>query len=232
MQTMFKALLLLATYLPFACGTKAQTGALPPAQFQQQLSAIHPQLLDVRTAGEYQQGHLENVLQADWTNRAEFSERIKYLDKNKPLFVYCASGGRSGQAAEWLATQGFSQVVNLSGGIIAWKQAGLPVVSAEDTRQMSIEAYNKLIHSAAVVLVDFGAEWCPPCKKMEPILASLQKEMGKNFTLVKVDGGRDIDLMKLNGVSALPVFLVYKNGQVVYRGDGVQEKATLQKYLQ
>jgi len=229
---MYKTLLVLAMYLPIACGTQAQTGALPPAQFQQQLSTTHPQLLDVRTAGEYQQGHLADALQADWTKREEFTERVKYLDKNKPLLVYCASGGRSGQAAEWLSAQGFSQVINLSGGMIAWKQAGLPVVAAGDTKQMSTAEYNQLIHSAEVVLVDFGAEWCPPCKKMEPVLASLQKEMGKKFTLVKVDGGRDTDLMKLNGVTALPVFIVYKNGQVVYRGDGVQEKATLQKYLQ
>lgn len=232
MHTTIKTLLALATYLPLACSSNAQTGALPPAQFQQQLSTTQPQLLDVRTAGEYQQGHLANALQADWTNRAEFTERVKYLDKNKPLLVYCASGGRSGQAAQWLETQGFTQVVNLSGGMIAWKQAGLPVISAGDIRQMSAEAYNTLIHSAPVVLVDFGAEWCPPCKKMEPVLASLQKELGKQFTLVKVDGGRDTDVMKANGVSALPVFIVYKNGQVVYRGDGVQDKATLQKYLQ
>ena len=232
MKILCKAFLVLALYLTVACGSQAQTSALPPAKFQQQLSTLHPQLLDVRTAGEYQQGHLENVLQADWTNRAEFAERVKYLDKNKPLFVYCASGGRSGQAAEWLAGQGFSQVVNLSGGMIAWKQAGLPVVSAGDTRQLSTAEYDRLIHSAPVVLVDFGAEWCPPCKKMEPVLASLQKEMGNTFTLIKVDGGRDTDLMKANGVTALPVFIVYKNGQAVYRGDGVQDKATLQKYLQ
>lgn len=232
MNTLFKTLFALVIYLPLACNLQAQKGELPPLQFQQQLSTIHPQLLDVRTAGEYQQGHLADALQADWTNRSEFAERIKFLDKNKPLMVYCASGGRSGQAAQWLMEQGFSQVVNLSGGIIAWKQSGLQIVSAGDSRQMSIDDYNQLIHSASVVLVDFGAEWCPPCKKMEPVLAALQKEMGKQFTLVKVDGGRDTDLMKANGVTALPVFIVYKNGRIVYRGDGVQEKATLKKYLQ
>jgi thioredoxin len=210
----------------------AQSGVLSSAQFQQQISAGQPQLLDVRTAGEYKQGHLANALQADWTNSAEFADRVKYLDKNKPLLVYCASGGRSGQAAEWLVKQGFVKVDNLSGGMIAWKQSSLPFVTEEATRQMNAEEYAKLIRSASVVLVDFGAEWCPPCKKMEPVLAALQKEMPNKYKLVKVDGGRDTDMMKANGVSALPVFIVYKNGKETYRIQGVVEKNILKDQLQ
>jgi len=210
----------------------AQSGVLSPTQFQQQVIAGQSQLLDVRTAGEYKQGHLSNALQADWTNSAEFAERVKYLDKNKPLLVYCASGGRSGQAAEWLVKQGFVKVDNLTGGMIAWKQASLPFVTEEVTRQMSAAEYAKLIRSAGVVLVDFGAEWCPPCKKMEPVLASLQKELAGKYTLVKVDGGRDTDMIKANGVNALPVFIVYKNGKETYRIQGVVEKNILKGQLQ
>jgi thioredoxin len=210
----------------------AQSGVLSSAQFQQQVSAGQSQLLDVRTAGEYQQGHLANALQADWTNSAEFAERIKYLDKNKPLLVYCASGGRSGQAAEWLVKQGFVKVDNLSGGMISWKQASLPFVTEEATRQMTAEEYAKLILTAGVVLVDFGADWCPPCKKMEPVLAALQKEMPNKYKLVKVDGGRDTDMMKANGVSAIPVFIVYKNGKETYRVQGVVDKNILKGQLQ
>ena len=146
--------------------------------------------------------------------------------------MYCASGGRSGQAAAWLVKQGFVKVDNLTGGMIAWKQASLPFVTEEVTRQMSAEEYAKLIRSAGVVLVDFGAEWCPPCKKMEPILASLQKELAGKYTLVKLDGGRDTEMMKVNGVSALPVFIVYKNGKETYRVQGVVEKNILKAQLQ
>ena len=210
----------------------AQSGVLSPAQFQQQILAGQSQLLDVRTAGEYKQGHLSNALQADWTNSAEFADRVKYLDKNKPLLVYCASGGRSGLAATWLVKQGFVKVDNLTGGMIAWKQASLPFVTEEATRQMTAEEYAKLIRSSGVVLVDFGAEWCPPCKKMEPVLASLQKELAGKYTLVKVDGGRDTEMMKANGVSALPVFIVYKNGKETYRVQGVVEKEILKAQLQ
>ena len=229
MQIKTRTLLLLGIICYFQ--VTAQSGVLSPTQFQQQISAGQPQLLDVRTAGEYKQGHLSNALQADWTNPSEFADRVKYLDKNKPLLVYCASGGRSGQAAEWLIKQGFVKVDNLSGGMIAWKQASLPFVTEGATRQMTAEEYAKLIRSAGVVLVDFGAEWCPPCKKMEPVLASVQKELAGKYTLVKVDGGRDTDMMKANGVSAIPVFIVYKNGKETYRVQGVVDKNILKQQL-
>jgi rhodanese-related sulfurtransferase len=79
--------------------------------------------LDVRTAGEYQSGHFKNSLQADWLNKEQFTDRIKYLDKNKPLLVYCASGVRSGAAAKWLLENGFTDVQNLKGGWFhgSWK---------------------------------------------------------------------------------------------------------------
>jgi rhodanese-related sulfurtransferase len=230
MQIKTRTMLLLGIICFFQ--VTAQSGVLAPTQFQQQVSAGQSQLLDVRTASEFKQGHMSNALQADWTNSAEFAERVKYLDKNKPLLVYCASGVRSGQAAEWLVKKGFVKVDNLTGGMIAWKQAGLPVVADEITRQMTAEEYAKLIRSAGVVLVDFGAEWCPPCKKMEPVLSALKKEMPGKYVLVKVDGGRDTEMMKANGVSALPVFIVYKNGKETYRVQGVVEKNILKGQLQ
>ncbi|MFN5225137.1 MAG: thioredoxin domain-containing protein [Bacteroidota bacterium] len=210
----------------------AQYGLMKAQQFQQQLSTGQYQLLDVRTAGEYKQMHLAKALQADWTKPEEFAERVKYLDKNKPILIYCASGGRSGLAGQWLVQQGFTKVDNLEGGIIAWNQAGFPTISDAGLRSMTMEEYRRIIVSAPVVLIDFGAEWCPPCKKMEPVLADLQKDLNGKFMLVKVDGGKDTEVMLANQVSALPVFIVYKNGKETFRKQGVLDKQTLRKYLQ
>ncbi len=75
------------------------------------------QLLDVRQPGEYNQEHIPGSILMPM---AEVMERKKELDSDKPVLVYCASGGRSRVAAQMLAGQGFSQVLNLSGGIKAW----------------------------------------------------------------------------------------------------------------
>lgn len=214
-----------------SCNSDAQNAAVDSKTFEIAMNSGTYQLLDVRTAGEYQSGHLKNSLQADWNNQDQFLDRIKYLDKSKPILVYCASGVRSGNAAQYLASAGFKNVQNLKGGLNAWKLEGKPVEAVTATAQLSLDAYLMATKQAKTVLVDFGAEWCPPCKKMEPILKEIQADKSLQFTLVKVDGGNDIDVMKANQVSSLPVFIIYKNGKEVWRKQGVVEAQELKKLL-
>ena len=205
---------------------------LKPAEFESKLASMHPQLLDVRTAREYQISHLKGALQADWSNPAQFADRLQYLDKSKPLFVYCTSGGRSGEAAKWLQNQGFVYIQNLSGGLSTWKMEGRPLEVGENKPQMSAETYLGLTLNAEDVIMDFGAEWCPPCKKMEPVLAQLVNESPKPFVLAKVDGGNDIEIMKANKIAGIPTFIIYKQGKEIFRKQGLVTLAEFKQQLQ
>lgn len=84
--------------------------------------ASHPhdsyQLLDVRQPGEYEQGHLAGALLIPVK---ELGSRSAELDRNKPLIVYCRSGVRSKAASQLLLADGFKDVYNMSGGIMAWQ---------------------------------------------------------------------------------------------------------------
>jgi rhodanese-related sulfurtransferase len=182
------------------------------------------QILDVRTPEEYASGHLKGSLLADWSNKTEFERRIAFIDKNKPVYVYCLAGGRSAVAASKLRNEGYQQVFELDGGINSWKAAGKPVEGKKDAKQMTIEEFNGAIQSAETVLVDFGAEWCPPCRKMEPVLKNLETSHAGKFLLVKVDGGKDEAVMKAYNVTALPVFIIFKDGKQVWRKDGVADE--------
>ena len=210
-----------------SCQSQTTNTKLNATLFEQGIQQKNIQLLDVRTAGEYKQVHLANSLQADWNNAQQFSDRIQHLDKSKPLYVYCLSGGRSAKAASFLRENGFQQVFELTGGINSWIANGKPVEGGAPTQQLSLGDYTTLIQSAPVVLIDFGATWCPPCKKMEPILSELIKEKGSLFKLAKVDGGNDYEVMKSQQVEALPVFILYKNGKETWRHQGVVSKEDL-----
>jgi len=212
-----------------ACNSNAQN--LDANTFEQKIKAGGVQVLDVRTAGEYSGSHLKNVMLADWTDKAQFAERTKYLDKNKTLLVYCAAGGRSGQAAEWLKEQGFKEVVNLQGGITAWNAAGKPVVREGGVVELSTAAFNATISSNNLVLVDVGAAWCPPCRKMEPVLEALAKELQGKYTLLKVDGGNDATVMKEIGAAVLPTYMVYKNGKLSWKKEGIVSLQELKEAL-
>ena len=228
---MKKYMVFLYLFMTVCSNTVMAQDGLPASEFEKRINAQHPQLLDVRTAGEYQSGHLKNSLQADWMNKEQFTDRVKYLDKSKPLLVYCASGGRSAQAAQWLSDNGFTDVQNLKGGLTSWKLNGKPVEAIDNKTQLTIGKYKELTRSADIVLIDFGAEWCPPCKKMEPVLQQLQNDLKDKFSLVKVDGGIDIEVMKAMKVDALPVFIIYKKGKEAWRKQGIVDFSELKEKI-
>ena len=81
-------------------------------------------VLDVRDPGEYGAGHILGAKNVP-VSRLDDGELAKR--KERPVIVYCDGGERAGKAISVLKKQGFTRVVNLSGGIKAWQQAGLPV---------------------------------------------------------------------------------------------------------
>lgn len=110
-------------------------GASAQEKIQAQVDSFHAgisadsiQLVDVRTPEEFNSAHIEHAVLADWRNQEAFRKIVGRLDRTKPVYVYCRSGNRSNQAADWLLANGFTKVTNLEGGIIAWQEADLPVV--------------------------------------------------------------------------------------------------------
>ena len=86
-------------------------------------------VLDVRTAAEFAEGHIKGAVLID-QGQSDFVEKAKAaLPIDKTIAVYCRSGRRSANAAGKLADVGYV-CINLKGGIVAWKEAGMPVSRA------------------------------------------------------------------------------------------------------
>jgi rhodanese-related sulfurtransferase len=85
-------------------------------------------VLDVRTPEEFAEGRLDAAVLVDFYD-ADFVDQLAGLDTDVPYLVYCRSGNRSGEVLRVMGQLGFSSVVDVDGGIIAWAGAGLPVVS-------------------------------------------------------------------------------------------------------
>lgn len=211
-------MLLTACFL--ACNNEAQVQtSLTVTAFEKAISAQGAQILDVRTMDEYQSGHIKNAFLADWTNPDEFLFRIQSLDKSKPVYAYCFSGARSSKAASILREKGFI-VYNLTGGIAAWKREEKPLEAAISVKQLSESDYQSMIPADKTVLVDIGAIWCPPCKKMEPLIDSLASLQQSQFTVVKIDGGAQNAIVQSLSIKSFPTFIIYKKGKEVWRKEG------------
>jgi len=84
-------------------------------------------ILDVRTAGEVAQGKIEGALVIDYYS-PNFLDQVGQLPKDEELYLYCAVGARSEEAARLLIQQGYTKVYHLQGGIQGWSQQGMAVV--------------------------------------------------------------------------------------------------------
>lgn len=228
------SLLAMAMFI-MSCAQSNQKNDTPTTlsakEFQAAIQKQGTQVLDVRTAGEFMGGHIAGALQANWNDRQEFENRTQHLDKNNTVYVYCQAGGRSAAAQSYLIEKGY-KVVNLEGGMSNWKMNGLAVEGNANTTQMRVADFDKVIADNKVVLVDIGATWCPPCRKMEPIIKQIKAEYAGKLYFLAVDGGVDLDVMKHVQFETLPTFIIYKNGKEVLRKTGIVAQEEFIKALQ
>lgn len=83
-----------------------------------------------------------------------------------------------------------------------------------------------------LVLVDFWAAWCGPCKMIAPVLEQLDAEIGDQVKIVKVDVDNNQSTAAEHQVMSIPTLLLFKNGQVVDKTVGFQPKEALQAFIQ
>jgi len=90
------------------------------ATIKQDVIGKNVQLVDVRTPEEYNSGHIDDAVNFDLSRQKSFLEQINTLDKDKPVYLYCAVGSRSAYAAKILEREGFTKIFDYSGGYMDW----------------------------------------------------------------------------------------------------------------
>lgn len=211
-----------------SCQTEAQNYKTVDIQtFENGLTTPNIQVLDVRTPDEFAKGHIEAAKNVDWNN-ANFESNIASLDKNKPVYIYCLGGGRSKKAALKMTELGFKNIVELEGGYMNWSKNH---ADKNAKSQYTLETYTQLTKSNAVVVVDFYADWCAPCKKMAPYIAKLQKEYEGKAAIVKIDADQNKPLFASLNYMGLPVVVIYKNGVKVYEQEGFVSEEQMREQL-
>jgi thioredoxin 1 len=92
------------------------------------------------------------------------------------------------------------------------------------------EKFNNIINNG-IVVVDFFADWCGPCKMMSPIIDELADEVKAKATIVKVNVENEAGLAGQYGVSSIPTIIYFKNGKEVERAIGVQSKQSIENKI-
>jgi thioredoxin len=226
------------TALLISCGSTSSNGQikLDAVDFDMQIKqTANPQILDVRTPNEYSNGHIENSRNLNiYAN--DFNQKLDLLNKSDTIFVYCKAGGRSSDASRRLVAKGFKNVYDLNGGILKWKRAKLPVAGAKThnvTNEFSVGVYDSVVSSQSLVIVDFHAPWCGPCKKMSPYLKKMKSNYSEDkLKIVKIDTDENPLLTQHFNISGIPLIKIYHNGELVKEKLGYVSETEMMRFLE
>lgn len=191
-------------------------------------------ILDVRTEEEISQGQIEGASSLDFYS-SNFENSLSLIQKEKEVFVYCQTGGRSKKAAKLLAQMGQFKVYNLEEGIRAWKENGFELTPAvinngNTNLEVSQDSLNNIIAENQTVFISLQTKWCAPCRKMNQVITKL-KEANPEVAFIKIDMDKNDALAKQFQVKSIPTFFIYKNQKESWSATGVQESEVLQKLL-
>jgi thioredoxin 1 len=95
-----------------------------------------------------------------------------------------------------------------------------------------METFHQLIQSMAPVLVDFYADWCGPCKAMNPVIQEVAKEVKGRARVIKVNIDKSESAANQYNVRAVPTFMIFRNGKAVWRHAGMIDKQSLLKTIE
>lgn len=221
-------------------GLKAQTVQnVDAVKFNQLIAAGNNILLDVRTPGEYSRGHIKGSTNINIADPA-FVSKVSLLQKDKTILVYCLSGSRSDAAASYMSRMGFNKIYTLQRGIMTWTGQGLPLeqssqMVASKSSTFTPQSFDKILKDNKLVLVDFNAEWCAPCKTMMPIIDKVSDTFKGKAKVEKIDVEANKAIAQAYQVQSIPGFVLFKSGQKVWSHTGTISyedlSGVIKKYL-
>ena len=106
---------------------------------------------------------------------------------------------------------------------------GIEIMTVNSIDSSNFE--NDVLKSETLVLVDFWAEWCGPCKALAPILEEIGEEMGEKAKIVKVNVDENKDLAQQYGIRGIPTLILFKDGQAKRTLVGNRPKGEIQASL-
>lgn len=95
-----------------------------------------------------------------------------------------------------------------------------------------MESFNDLIQSDKPVLVDFYADWCGPCKAMDPVVQEVAKALTGRARVIKINIDKNTQAAKAYSVMAVPTYILFRKGNILWRHAGMIDKSGLVKVLE
>jgi len=94
-----------------------------------------------------------------------------------------------------------------------------------------METFSNIIYGNQLVLVDFFATWCGPCKMMHPILEQLKKDIGDAIRIIKIDVDKNEALAASYGIQSVPSLMLFRDGKTLWEQSGATQLSVLKSII-
>jgi thioredoxin 1 len=95
-----------------------------------------------------------------------------------------------------------------------------------------MESFQELIQADTPVLVDFYADWCGPCKTMDPIIKEVARQLSGKTRVIKIDVDRNAKASQAYQIMSIPTYILFRKGQILWRHSGTIDKNSLVRALE
>ncbi len=227
---MFKPLVI-AVILLTACKNNT-AGKLDLEAFNQIASNNNAQIIDLRPKAEFDSGHIVNAA-SFVPNSPELDNYIDLLYKDVPVCLIGGNQDNNNKLIETLKSKGFKNINELEGGMSAWINAKLPVQKTLPKKIYPNDTikFDDAINGDKLVMVDFNATWCKPCKMMQPSIDRVHDERSSEVIVYSIDVDEFPQYNEKYQIKSIPLVMLFKNGKLLHRSEGLLEESKINELI-
>jgi len=230
--SMLKPLVLFVFLLSFFACKNNKTGKLNIDAFNQIASNNNAQIIDLRPQAEFDSGHIVNAA-SFVPNSPELDAYTDMLYKDVPVCIIGGSPEDNTKLIEKLKSKGFKNINELNGGMLAWINAKLPIQKTLPKKIYPNDtiSFDDAINGDKLVMVDFNATWCKPCKMMQPSIDRVHDERSDEVIVYSIDVDQFPQYNEKYQIKSIPLVMLFKNGKTLHRSEGLLEESKINELI-
>jgi thioredoxin len=200
--------------------------------FNQIASNNNAQIIDLRPQAEFDSGHIVNAA-SFVSNSPELDAYIDMLYKDVPVCLLGGSAEDNTELIEKLKSKGFKNINELNGGMLAWINAKLPVQKTMPKKIYPNDtiSFDNAINGNKLVMVDFNATWCKPCKMMQPSIDRVHDERSDMVIVYSIDVDKFPQYNEKYQIKGIPLVMLFKNGKTLHRSEGLLDERKINELI-